>query len=370
MSGKYDNLGDRGVGLFVMGVTGLTLTSLTFAMRLWTRARIVKAFGADDWVIVVTQAFYMWSVIDTIILSLVGFGQHVENLDIDQIVTGFMHALLAEVAYAFSVFGIRLSVCILYLRLTAIPWQRYTLYTLVTVNGLYCLGYVILCLNQCHPVSYAWNQWIETNGYCLPDHIVPDATYGHNSLSVLSDWTLAAMPVFLLKDTQMNFRAKCVVILLLGLGSFASIAAIVRITVLDGLLNNPDYTYRVAPVILWAGIETTLGIVANNISTCRPIFKRFLGDKTKSTNHYYYDSQGRKGSLAKSFSKPGSRGYILNHSGTDRGDPENPEGIELSQKTPWVITKKSEICFETESKRSDEDDSPTARQRELGLHGI
>jgi hypothetical protein len=75
---------------------------------------------------------------------------------------------------------------------------------------------------------------------------------------------------------QIDFRVKCSIVALLGLGVFASTAAIVRLTVTLNLSATEDFLYHAMPVAAWAHAELGLGVVLANISALRPLIERLF----------------------------------------------------------------------------------------------
>lgn len=123
---------------------------------------------------------------------------------------------IAQLGYIMTVLFMKLSVATFYLRITVLRWQVWTVYVLMGINIIYTIGYFIMILNQCTPVSYLWTQLAGAKGHCLPDRVILGTSYTHNTLSILSDWILATMPLFMLKDSKLNRRTKVIVLFLLG----------------------------------------------------------------------------------------------------------------------------------------------------------
>jgi hypothetical protein len=75
---------------------------------------------------------------------------------------------------------------------------------------------------------------------------------------------------------QIDFRVKCSIIALLGLGVFASTAAIVRLTVTVNLSATEDFLFHSMPVAAWAHAELGLGVFLANFSALRPLLDRLF----------------------------------------------------------------------------------------------
>ncbi|KAB2110420.1 hypothetical protein AG0111_0g1641 [Alternaria gaisen] len=97
-----------------------------------------------------------------------------------------------------------------------------------------------------------------------------------SAVSIFSDWFCAIIPIPLLWNVQIDFRVKISIIALLGLGVFASTAAIVRLTVTVNLSATTDFLYYAMPVAAWAHAELGLGVVLANLSALRPLLEKVL----------------------------------------------------------------------------------------------
>lgn len=83
-------------------------------------------------------------------------------------------------------------------------------------------------------------------------------------------------PIPLLWHVQIDIRVKCSIIALLGLGIFASTAAIVRLTVTVNLSATENFLYYAMPVAAWAHAELALGVILANLPALRPLLEKLL----------------------------------------------------------------------------------------------
>ena len=126
---------------------------------------------------------------------------------------------------------------------------RWVVHGVVGVMLAYSVAFFFTTLFQCSPVSYFWTFMLEsgrighengftdshTGGRCLNDNTVTgDYTTMavlftvHSAVSALCDWTLGLLPIFLLRRVRVSFKKKAVVVVLLGLGVLAGVAAMIR----------------------------------------------------------------------------------------------------------------------------------------------
>lgn len=75
----------------------------------------------------------------------------------------------------------------------------------------------------------------------------------------------------------MNRRQKSSLICILGLGIFATAAAIVRFTYLNNYGLTGDWLWDSRNITIWTVTECNIGIVAGNLPCLKPIFRTILG---------------------------------------------------------------------------------------------
>ena len=96
-------------------------------------------------------------------------------------------------------------------------------------------------------------------------------------LNSVADVTFAVLPMCIVWGTSMNIRTRLTVCFLLGIGSVACIATLVRVGYVDTLSSiKGDFLYDSANLALLSTIEVGLGIIAASAATFRPLFRRWL----------------------------------------------------------------------------------------------
>jgi hypothetical protein len=101
----------------------------------------------------------------------------------------------------------------------------------------------------------------------------------------------------MLWNVQMNRRQKASVVGILGLGIFATAAALVKVSYLPNYGKTGDWLWDSRNITMWTVIECNIGIIAGNLPCLKPLFRTVLGS-----------TYGR-GSRQRSNSKPISRPY-------------------------------------------------------------
>jgi hypothetical protein len=87
---------------------------------------------------------------------------------------------------------------------------------------------------------------------------------------------IALLPIPLVWQLQLNIRAKISLIIVLSLGVFAAVAAIVKAEIQKVILSNPD-PFVHDSFTLWRFIEFDVGIIAASLPALKPLFNWCLG---------------------------------------------------------------------------------------------
>tara|TARA_R110002003_G_scaffold589_15_gene20683 strand:- start:15331 stop:15993 length:663 start_codon:yes stop_codon:yes gene_type:complete len=96
----------------------------------------------------------------------------------------------------------------------------------------------------------------------------------------------------MLLSIQMNGRQKASLICILGLGIFATAAALVKLSYLPNYGHTGDWLWDSRNLTIWIVTECNVGIVAANLPCLKPIFRTVLGStygrgSRKTTNPAY-----------------------------------------------------------------------------------
>ncbi|TVY87802.1 hypothetical protein LAWI1_G006899, partial [Lachnellula willkommii] len=228
----------EGRGPELIGLTGflLALSTTTTLLRCYSRAVIVKSFGLDDWCAV--AAWWWW---------------------------------LCEPVYVLSNMFLKLSIGIMLLRLVVVKTHRIIIYVVLGILELYGAAYFLIFTLQCRPSAYFWTRYTGGKGSCIDPGITVTATYVYSAISCGADWTLAILPIFMIRHLQMNIRTKIVVGLILAMGAIT---------------------------------ETGLGIAASAIATLRPFFRTFFsGSRLLGGSSAAMPGNGNTGQQSKGYNR-------------------------------------------------------------------
>ncbi|PVH96577.1 hypothetical protein DM02DRAFT_617120 [Periconia macrospinosa] len=186
------------------------------------------------------------------------------------------------------------------------------LWSLNIILNAFSIVCIVTSFVQCTPAS---TYWTRVGGTCWDPHIVANLAITQGALSAFTDFSLAIYPITVLWNLQMAFQKKILVCCLMGFGSIAGIAAIVRTTKLSKLGTGTDLTWELWTLVLWVAIECCIIITCACIPSLRPLGKKITGSPFGS-----------------SFPTIFSRGRSANKSGKSYGSESMTLGSLKSQK--------------------------------------
>ncbi|KAJ5325953.1 uncharacterized protein N7506_009055 [Penicillium brevicompactum] len=94
------------------------------------------------------------------------------------------------------------------------------------------------------------------------------------------DFVLALLPWTIVWSLQMKKKEKLGVAFAMSLGIFAGAASIVKTTYLVALSAKADFTWELAPLLIWAAVEDGLAITAASIPALKPLLVRIFPSST------------------------------------------------------------------------------------------
>ncbi|KAF2439773.1 hypothetical protein P171DRAFT_524858 [Karstenula rhodostoma CBS 690.94] len=282
---------DNSSQVIVAGVATTVVASLALAARIFARLHVLKNAGSDDYLAIVAMCLSLAFCGTTFNATRLGAGKHMWYMLVSDYSPYFLAGNIGiTITYSLSVSFSKLSILVLYLRLSPDANFRRVVYSVISVVIAYTLAYELIIIFQCRPVAAAWD--IAVKGTCLKPMI---QMMVFSSLNILIDLITLALPVKLFLELQMSIRQRMSLIAMFGAGSFVCAVAIQRTIILPHLLNSSDYTWDVVPQMVWGFLEVNTGVVCAALPASKPLFTRYLPRFLSSRSR---DSSRRKsGSL-------------------------------------------------------------------------
>lgn len=183
------------------------------------RTFMVKSFGLDDQVMVVTLLLFTAYLACQLGGAIHGSGARRENLTDEQAQTALHFWFMCEVFYTMSTSILKIAVGLFLLRITIVPLHIWIIRIMMLASAFLGTAYTLLVLFQCKPISYWWDLSPDSQGTCLSASLVVIFTYIVSGLNSFADWTFGILPIFIVKDLQMKKRAKVIVSSVIGLAA-------------------------------------------------------------------------------------------------------------------------------------------------------
>jgi hypothetical protein len=183
------------------------------------RTVLVKAFGLDDKIMVVTLLFFTAYLACQLGGAVHGTGQRREHITDEAAQTALHYWFFCEVFYTITTSVFKIAIGFFLLRITIVPIHIWIIRTIMAVAAFVGVAYTLLVIFQCKPISYWWDLDPTHTGTCLSASLVMNFTYVVSALNSFADWTFGILPIFVVKDLQMKRRVKVIVSAIIGLAA-------------------------------------------------------------------------------------------------------------------------------------------------------
>ncbi|KAI9678740.1 MAG: hypothetical protein M1817_005797 [Caeruleum heppii] len=276
----------------------LILTGLFVIMRIFTKARISRAIGLDDYICVLALGFVIADMAGIIFMCHEGLGAHMWDISLDKfhkrwVVFNVLNGLLYTIALSL----VKLALLLLYLRIFKISRvMRWVIYGVIAFVVGYTTGGVLALIFACNPVKKNWD-WTVTEGVCTVGAF-PLGT-ALNILNIITDIATLVVPFPMVWSLQLSLKQKIGVLAMFATGTLVCVATLVRVILFQQLKTNPDLTWAVYRIIWPSVFELTVGLICACLPSLRP-FSRAAAPWIRT--HTSFAS-----SLTSKFSKSSSR---------------------------------------------------------------
>ncbi|KAF2848175.1 hypothetical protein T440DRAFT_470518 [Plenodomus tracheiphilus IPT5] len=339
-----DDAANSGVQITVTAIALTSASLIILLVRFYVRAVLIKAIGADDWVLIPTWIASCGFAVVTIVQTKWGLGlQHVDDMPVQNIYNFGLIQYMGAPFYISSIFGFKLSLMLSYLRFMTKGGARTATICIMIACAAFHIAFLLVQVNLCQPAAKQWDPTI-TWGTCLK--AVPVYT-SMASLTIIFDIAVMVLPFPVLFRTQIPRRKKVALLGLFALGTFITIIQIIRIRTIRNLANYLDSS----KLIMWSTVENNLGIIVASIPTLAPLFKYFAERTQKNSSARSRSSKGSRSTMyvlrsvqsGKTSGTPPSRGRRASHIlGYDRA------GSEEFILGDGAITKTTEVVVASE----------------------
>ncbi|KAH7402974.1 hypothetical protein BKA64DRAFT_706482 [Cadophora sp. MPI-SDFR-AT-0126] len=338
-----DSIGSQ---LLAAAILFLITSWIFVGLRCFVRLKLVKSFWMDDWLMIVS--LILFSVMCGVLMAAVssGIGQHTRELDPERARDAFKYQTLGLLFYIVDAITVKLSIGILLLRITQQRRYSYAIFACMFMLVLTNIAMFGIMLFQCKPISYYWDQFVlevhTVQGTCIDRQIVLNIGYLFSATGIVVDWAFALMPIPMLWGINMRPQVKLSVIVILGLGIFASTATIVRLIYVLDLIKSRDPIYDITHSLIWIVVEMGLGICAACLATLRPLINRIIVGF--STSNHVSDQSPVKSSTRNGYHVHTSIGHELNDINRGRNSirVESEQIVMQRANAGWEVSNESQ----------------------------
>ncbi|KAH6621293.1 hypothetical protein B0J18DRAFT_222709 [Chaetomium sp. MPI-SDFR-AT-0129] len=249
----------------VFAVT-FALATIALVLRLYTRICVVKSVGFDEPLLLSSWAVTLAFFIVSVKAMPAGFGRHLYEVTQTQLV-GYLERLLSlALTYIWPPTLTKLSILVLYWRISPNKIFRICIALTALVLIGYSVTFTVLFSGPCNPLLGT-----PESAICLNNIAVAQAV-----LNIVTDGVIIVLPIPTIHGLNMGLKQRVTVGLILGLGSAACIASIVRVAYVRAMVNDPDVTFTQCSAAVWSLLEMNLGILCNALAALKPFVRQHL----------------------------------------------------------------------------------------------
>ncbi|KAF2113873.1 hypothetical protein BDV96DRAFT_467068, partial [Lophiotrema nucula] len=187
------------------------------------------------------------------------------------------HLLFAtEILWAPSMMFIKISIACMLLRIKHEQAWQFFLWAMIGIQVASCFASTVFQLLQCIPMAATWDRAKYPDAVCAEPDSAFVSLYVNSAIGIATDVILALVPITFIRKMQRPIRDKVVLSCLMGLGIFATVASIVKTTLVRKYGATGDSLWDALGLTLWSIIEVQVGIFAACVPTLKSPFERTL----------------------------------------------------------------------------------------------
>ncbi|TEY58787.1 hypothetical protein BOTCAL_0200g00150 [Botryotinia calthae] len=247
------------------------------AISIYNKARRKVLYIIDDRLMILAVISLTGELAGYIYSIKLGFGKHMETLNVTSIATIYKVFYILEILYVFTVVAAKVSLSIMIYRLFHVYRSiRIICMILIVLTVCYLVVALGVTIFQCVPIDKAWSYpSSSTSGSCMNLKAI---YLGIAIPNIGTDIILTLLPIYCVVGLSLTTGDKLRICLMFSVGSIITISSALRLCALLDLYYKPqDFTFIGPRPQLWSFIETEMGIA---ISTGSPLIVQ-LGVKLK-----------------------------------------------------------------------------------------
>lgn len=264
--------------LVVTGAVVLAYVWTCFLIRLWLRQQ-TREWRADDWALAIATC--LDTAQSAVIFHLVnlGLGASLQDLPQSQLDQVGKEGFVSQLLYIYVLYVSKLSVLLLYLRLSPGGANRIASWSLIVASSTWALLSTILIATPCNPLQAFQQDTICTNRWPKWQAI--------GALDIVTEIFIFAIAFQLVWSLQMRTKAKLLVIFAFSARLPVIGIAATRLYYLWQRLTGPSYTFEYVVATQW---QMGYAIMSSTITGMGPFLRPF--NKEYTTSDYKHSAYG------------------------------------------------------------------------------
>ncbi|OWY44158.1 hypothetical protein AALT_g5880 [Alternaria alternata] len=234
------------------------LAMICVLLRVYVRVVMLKVFGVDDWLMMLSAVLSVACFSSFAALTHVGVGHHVEYFTYVRpdhrkrfFEISWWYAWILVAAYS----SIKISIACFLLRFAdhRRHWQ-WSLYAMIVILILFTIGSVLSLVLQCLPIQAAWDFNLRPptgNANCYSTTTFRNTGVFNSVFNLATDLILALSPIPIIWKIQTDLRTKISLCIVMGLGLFTCGVAAYKIPLQFHFFDEKDFLGRGAWYYVW-----------------------------------------------------------------------------------------------------------------------
>ncbi|KAL1799532.1 hypothetical protein ACET3X_003569 [Alternaria dauci] len=272
---QMNSVENEGTTILTSTLAVTTVAMITTIARLYVRIKMIRNVGWDDYMMLLTMILSL--VGQGIIVSQVsyGAGRHIEDIPREDFKTALKLNFITQPLFLIAICCLKLSVGFFLLRIAVKPYYRRIVIGIMIFMSIYTIGCLITLMLQCSDIRMMYDRSIK--GRCWSNAQIKVLAYLNTALNICTDIAFSlGIPIPMLWGIQMNRRHKASLICILGLGTFATTAALVKLSYMPNYGRDGDLLWDSRNLTIWTVAECCVGMVAANLSCLKPLVRSIL----------------------------------------------------------------------------------------------
>ncbi|KAK4188597.1 hypothetical protein QBC35DRAFT_451095 [Podospora australis] len=262
-------LDDRSGTVIGVVIFCLLWSTAMVGLRLWSRGRIIKQLGIDDYACIAGLLVTYGSGIAIAHMTTFGLGKHIDVMNPVNIPLYLRDFYVSIVMYCAALLAIKLTFLFQYYRVLAVQQMRVVYLVAIFIVGGWGLSQLLVGIFICTPIDKFWY------GDALPGSCIPNIPqwYINAAGNIITDLAVFALPLPALWRLTMPKPQKIVLIFIFSLGFFTVIISVIRIRYLHLF---EDFPWENVDSSLWSVGELTSAITCACLATMKPLIVKYF----------------------------------------------------------------------------------------------